>query len=116
MHHKNQILTRMKAEETHCDFHVHAWTSRICVYVFETFQSDFKDFYVNKKKTLKKKIFFSVFFISDMLEFRKNLSKHAIGMLNAGMTMNAVAMNIGFSTYAIQQLKQRFQYLCCLTP
>ena len=31
----------------------------------------------------------------------QNLSKHAIGMLNAGMTMNAVAMKIGSSIRAI---------------
>ena len=30
-------------------------------------------------------------------------------MLNAGMTMNAVAMNIGCSTRAIRYLRQRFQ-------
>ena len=39
------------------DFHVHARTIRICLY-FLTFQSDFIDFYVNKKKMLKKIIFF----------------------------------------------------------
>ena len=31
----------------------------------------------------------------------QNLHKHAIGMLNAGMMMNAVAMNIGCSSCAI---------------
>ena len=31
----------------------------------------------------------------------QNLHENAIGMLNAGMTMNAVAMNIGCSTRAI---------------
>ena len=30
-------------------------------------------------------------------------------MLNAGMTMNAVAMNIGCSPCAIRQFRQRFQ-------
>ena len=37
------------------------------------------------------------------------LHQHATGMLNAGMMMNAVAMNIGCSTYAIRHLWQRFQ-------
>ena len=35
--------------------------------------------------------------------------QHAINMLNAGMTMDAVAMNIGCSTRAIRRLRQRFQ-------
>ena len=39
----------------------------------------------------------------------QNLRERAIGMLNAGMTMNAVAMNIGCSTRAIRHLRQRFQ-------
>ena len=39
----------------------------------------------------------------------QNLSEHAIGMLDAGMTMNAVAMNIGCSTRAVRHLRQRFQ-------
>ena len=37
----------------------------------------------------------------------QNLRERAIGMLNAGMTMNAVAMNIGCSTHAIRHLRQR---------
>ena len=39
----------------------------------------------------------------------QNLPKLAIGMLNAGMTMNAVAMNIGCSTPAIGHLRHRFK-------
>ena len=35
----------------------------------------------------------------------QNLPKLAIGMLNAGMTMNVVAMNIGCSTPAIGHLR-----------
>jgi hypothetical protein len=38
----------------------------------------------------------------------ENLFERAIGMLNAGMTMNAVAMNIECSTHAIRHLRQRF--------
>ena len=45
--------------------------------------------------------FFSVFFIFDMLRIPQNSRERAIGMLNAGMTMNAAAMNIGCSTCAI---------------
>ena len=41
--------------------------------------------------------------------FPQNLREHAIGMLNAGMTRNAVAMNIGCSTCAIQHLRHCFQ-------
>ena len=43
----------------------------------------------------------------------QNIREHAIGMLNGGMTMNAVAMNIGCSTHAISHLKQRFQTTEC---
>ena len=39
----------------------------------------------------------------------QNLRKCANGMLNAGMTMNAVAMNIGCSTRAIQHRRHCFQ-------
>ena len=39
----------------------------------------------------------------------QNLRERAIGMLNAGMAMNAVVMNIGCSTRAIRHLRQRFQ-------
>ena len=39
----------------------------------------------------------------------QNLRKRVIGMLNAGMTMNAVVMNIGWSTRAIRHLRERFQ-------
>ena len=37
-----------------------------------------------------------------------NVCERAIGMLKAGMTMNAVAMNIGSSARAIRHLWQRF--------
>ena len=36
----------------------------------------------------------SVFFIFDMPRIPQNLRERDIGMLNAGMTMNAVAMNV----------------------
>ena len=39
----------------------------------------------------------------------QNLRERAIGMLYAGMTTNAVAMNIGCSTRTIRRLRQRFQ-------
>ena len=39
----------------------------------------------------------------------QNLREHAIGMLNAGTTVNAVAMNIGCSTRAIRHLRHHFQ-------
>ena len=39
----------------------------------------------------------------------QNLRERTIGILNAGMTMNAVAMNIGCSNRAIRHLRQRFQ-------
>ena len=39
----------------------------------------------------------------------QNLRERAIGMRNAGMTMTAVAMNIGCSTRALRHLRQRFQ-------
>ena len=39
----------------------------------------------------------------------QNLRERAIGMLNVGMTMKAVAMNNGCSTRAIRHLRQRFQ-------
>ena len=39
----------------------------------------------------------------------QNLHERAIGMLNAGMTINAVAMNIACSIRAIRHLRQRFQ-------
>ena len=39
----------------------------------------------------------------------QNIRGHTIGMLNAGMTMNAVTMNIPCSTRAIRHLRQRFQ-------
>ena len=100
------ILQKKPAES---DFHMHARTSIIRVYFFETFQSNFIDFHVNKKKTLKKIKFFLVFFIFDMPRSPQDLRERAIGMFNAGMTMNAVAMNIGCSTRAIRHLRQRFQ-------
>ena len=61
------------------------------------------------KKTSKNYFFFSVFFIFDMPRILQNLRERAIGMLNAGMTMNAVAMNTACSTRAIRLLRQRFQ-------
>ena len=39
----------------------------------------------------------------------QDLRERAIGILNADMTMDAVAMNIGCSTRAIRHLMQRFQ-------
>ena len=48
-----------------------------------------------------------------MPRYLQNLRECAIGMLNAGMTMNAVAMNIECSTHAIRHLKQRFQATGC---
>ena len=39
----------------------------------------------------------------------KKLRQRAIGMLNAGMTMNGVALNIGCSTRAIRHLRQCVQ-------
>ena len=39
----------------------------------------------------------------------QNSAERAIDMLNAGMTMKAVAMNIGCSTRAFRHLRQRFQ-------
>ena len=44
-----------------------------------------------------------------MLRIPQNLCERAIGMLNTGMTMNAFAMNIGFSTCAIRHLRQSFR-------
>ena len=67
----------------------------------------------NKRKTVKKLLFFSVFFILNMLRIPQNLRERAIGMLNAGMTTNVVAMNIGCSTRAIRNHRQRFQATGC---
>ena len=92
-----QILTRMEA------FCMEQYNS--CI-LFKTFQSDFIDFYVCKQKTLKKK---SVFLMFDMPRILQNLRERVIGMLNAGMTMNAVAINIGCSARATRHLRQRFQ-------
>ena len=58
-----------------------------------------------RKRRLKK----PVVFIFDMPRMPPNLREHAMGMLNAGMTVNAVAMSIGCSTRAIRHLRQRFQ-------
>ena len=44
-----------------------------------------------------------------MPRIQQNLRLQAIGMLYAGMTMNAVDMNIGCSTPAIRHFRQRFQ-------
>ena len=43
----------------------------------------------------------------------QNLRERAIGMLNAGMAMNAVAMNIGCYTRDIRHLRQRVQATGC---
>ena len=43
-----------------------------------------------------------------MTRIPQNLGERAIGMLNAFMTMNAVAMNTGCSACAIRHLRQRF--------
>ena len=40
-----------------------------------------------------------------MLRIPQNLRDRASGMFNAGMTMNAVAMNIGCSTRDIRHLR-----------
>ena len=72
------------------------------VHIFEVFQSDFIDFYVNKKTKLKKVTFSPVFFIDDMPRILQNLRKRATDMLNAGMTMNAIAMHSGCSIRAIR--------------
>ena len=39
----------------------------------------------------------------------QNLRERVNGILNAGMTMNAVSMNIGCSSRAIRHFSQRFQ-------
>ena len=49
-------------------------------------------------------LLFSVFFIFDMPRIPQSLRERAIGM-----TMTAVAMNIGCSTRAIRHLRQCFQ-------
>ena len=104
----NESLLKKKPAES--DFHLHAGNSKIFVYFFfQTFQSHFIDFYANKTKTLKNIPFFSVFFHFDMPTIPKNLRERAIDMLNVGMTMNSVAMNIGCSTRAFRHLRQRFQ-------
>ena len=41
------------------------------------------------------------------------LRERVIGMLNAGMTTNAVAINIGCSTRAIRHFRQCFQATGC---
>ena len=44
------------------------------------------------RKRLWKKITFFTFLLFDMPRIPQNLRKHAIGMFNAGLTMNTVAM------------------------
>ena len=44
-----------------------------------------------------------------MLRIPQSLRGRTIGILNAGLTINAVAMNIGCSTRAIRHLRQGFQ-------
>ena len=39
----------------------------------------------------------------------QNLRERAIGMLNADMVMNVVAMNIGCSSHAIRDIRLHFQ-------
>ena len=59
-----------------------------------------------RKRHFKKIFFFSsVFFTFDMPRIPQNLCERAIGIHNAGMTMNAVAMSIGCSTRAIRHLR-----------
>ena len=50
-------------------------------------------------------LFFLVFFIFDIPSIPQNLRERAINMFNAGVTMNAVAMNIGCSTYAFRHIR-----------
>ena len=57
---------------------------------------------IRKRCLKKKKITFFVFFIFDIPRIQQNLRDHAIGMFNAGMMLNAVAMNIGRFTCAIR--------------
>ena len=44
-----------------------------------------------------------------MSKIPQSLRERTIGMLNAGMTMQAVSVNIGCSTRAIRHLRQNFQ-------
>ena len=55
-----------------------------------------------RKRHGKDLLFFQFFFIFDMPRILQNLHEHANGMLNAGTTINALAMKIGYSTCAIQ--------------
>jgi hypothetical protein len=57
----------------------------------ETFQYNFIDFYINKKTTLKNRFLYAS-------NSAKNLRERTIGILNAGMTMHLVALNIGCPT------------------
>ena len=65
-----------------------------------------------RKKMLEKKYYFFSFYyyyyFFYMPRIPQNLPERANGMLNAGMTMNAVALNIGCSTRAIRHHRQRF--------
>ena len=61
------------------------------------------------REDVEKYYVLSVFFIFDMPRSPQNLRERAIGMLNAGLTINAVAMNIGCSTRASRHRRQRFQ-------
>ena len=45
----------------------------------------------------------------DMPRIPQNLRERAFGMLNAGMTINAVAVNIACSSRAIRHPRQCFQ-------
>ena len=59
--------------------------------------------------TRKKRKKIQFFIICDGSGIPKNFGERAIGMLNAGMTMNAVALNIRCSIRVIRHLRQRFQ-------
>ena len=91
------------------DFHVYALISRIRVYFFKPFGQIFLLLCKSEKDVEKKKFYLFQFSFFFMPRIPQNLRERAFGMLNAGMTMNAVAMNIGSSTRAIRHLRQRFQ-------
>ena len=59
--------------------------------------------------TRKKRKKIQFFIICDGSGIPQNFGERAIGMLNAGMTMNAVALNIRCSTRVIRHIRQRFQ-------
>jgi hypothetical protein len=67
------------------------------------FICNFIQFHVKKKMTL---IYFVILGIPRILQYIRG---RAISMLNAGMTMDDVAMNTGCPTDAIRHLRQHFQ-------